>query len=120
MPHGPPSPPPQSRSAGQPVSILPAGLSTHRSPHRAAQRRTPGSCAAALPHAAPRTGPDAAVITLTAASGAVATIINSRHWASGYGQRLEAFGPRGVLEAVNHMATSVRYSGASQTSANGP
>lgn len=63
---------------------------------------------------------DAAVVTLVAASGAVATIINSRHCASGYDQRLEVFGPRGVLEAVNHMATSVRYSGASQTSANGP
>jgi myo-inositol 2-dehydrogenase/D-chiro-inositol 1-dehydrogenase len=63
---------------------------------------------------------DGAVITLTAASGAVATIINSRHCASGYDQRLEAFGPSGVLEAVNHTATSVRYSGTSQTSANGP
>ena len=63
---------------------------------------------------------DAAVVTLTAASGAVATIINSRHCASGYDQRLEAFGPRGALEAVNHLATSVRYSGASQTAAEGP
>ncbi|QTE30084.1 inositol 2-dehydrogenase [Pengzhenrongella sicca] len=63
---------------------------------------------------------DAAVVTLTAASGAVATIINSRHCASGYDQRLEAFGPRGALEAINHLATSVRYSGAAQTSADGP
>lgn len=63
---------------------------------------------------------DAAVVTLVAASGAVTTIINSRHCASGYDQRLEAFGPSGVLEAVNHTATSVRYSGTSQTSANGP
>lgn len=63
---------------------------------------------------------DAAVVTLTAASGAVATIINSRHCASGYDQRLEAFGPGGALEAVNHHATSVRYSGASRTAAEGP
>jgi len=63
---------------------------------------------------------DAAVVTLTAASGAVATIINSRHCASGYDQRLEAFGPLGSLEAVNHLATSVRHSGQSQTSADGP
>src|SRR5690606_8701767 len=32
---------------------------------------------------------DTAVVTLTAASGAVVTIINSRHSASGYDQRLE-------------------------------
>ena len=63
---------------------------------------------------------DAAVVTLTAASGAVATIINSRHCASGYDQRLEAFGPRGTLEAVNHLATSVRFSGGTHTSADGP
>jgi myo-inositol 2-dehydrogenase/D-chiro-inositol 1-dehydrogenase len=63
---------------------------------------------------------DAAVVTLVAASGAVATIINSRHCASGYDQRLEAFGPLGALEAGNHLATSVRYSGKAQTSADGP
>ncbi|HEY8716982.1 inositol 2-dehydrogenase [Pengzhenrongella sp.] len=63
---------------------------------------------------------DAAVVTLTAASGAVATIINSRHCASGYDQRLEAFGPLGMLEAVNQLATSVRYSGRKQSSADGP
>ena len=63
---------------------------------------------------------DGAVVTLVAATGAVATIINSRHCASGYDQRLEAFGPRGVLEAGNHIATSVRFSGTSQTSAYGP
>lgn len=63
---------------------------------------------------------DGAVVTLVAASGAVATIINSRHCASGYDQRLEAFGPRGVLEAGNQMATSVRYSGTTGSSANGP
>ena len=63
---------------------------------------------------------DAAVVTLVAANGAVATIINSRHCASGYDQRLEAFGPRGVLEAGNHLATSVRYTGTNHTAAGGP
>lgn len=52
---------------------------------------------------------DAAVVTLTAASGAVATIVNSRHCATGYDQRLEAFGPLGSLELTNPAATSVRY-----------
>lgn len=54
---------------------------------------------------------DGAVVTLTAASGAVATIINTRHCAAGYDQRLEAFGPRGSLETTNHTATSVRFNG---------
>lgn len=63
---------------------------------------------------------DGAVTTLVAASGAVATIINARHCASGYDQRLEAFGPRGSLEAVNHTATAVRASGAAASGAAGP
>lgn len=54
---------------------------------------------------------DGATITLTAASGAIATIINARHCAAGYDQRVEAFGPRGSLETVNHTATSVRFNG---------
>jgi len=63
---------------------------------------------------------DAAVVTLTAASGAVATIINNRHCASGYDQRLEVSGATGMLEAGNHRGTLVRYSGASYTEAAGP
>ncbi len=62
---------------------------------------------------------DAAVTTLVAAGGAVATIINSRHCATGYDQRLEAFGPRGALEAVNHTATAVRSSTATSSGAAG-
>lgn len=54
---------------------------------------------------------DAGVVTLVAASGAVATIINSRHCAAGYDQRVEVFGTRGSLETANHTATSVRFSG---------
>ncbi|HLS49143.1 MAG TPA: inositol 2-dehydrogenase [Actinomycetaceae bacterium] len=63
---------------------------------------------------------DAAVTTLVAASGAVATIINSRHCATGYDQRLEAFGPDGTLEAVNHTATAVRSNTATSSGAAGP
>ncbi|OJX96893.1 MAG: inositol 2-dehydrogenase [Micrococcales bacterium 73-15] len=63
---------------------------------------------------------DAAVVTLTGASGAVATIINSRHCATGYDQRLEAFGPLGSLEAGNHTATTVRFNGPGVSAAAGP
>ncbi|PUB24789.1 myo-inositol 2-dehydrogenase [Promicromonospora sp. AC04] len=63
---------------------------------------------------------DAAVVTLTAASGAVATIINSRHCAAGYDQRLEAFGPRGALRVENHTATSVVLDAAGSSGARGP
>jgi len=63
---------------------------------------------------------DAAVTTLLAHSGAVATIVNSRHCATGYDQRLEAFGPLGALEAVNHTATAVRSSTATTSAASGP
>lgn len=63
---------------------------------------------------------DAAVTTLVAASGAVATVVNSRHCATGYDQRLEAFGPLGALEAVNHTATAVRHSSRTHSAAAGP
>ncbi|MEU4363493.1 inositol 2-dehydrogenase [Promicromonospora sp. NPDC023987] len=63
---------------------------------------------------------DAAVVTLTAASGAVATIVNSRHCAAGYDQRLEAFGPRGALRAENHTATSVVLDAAGTSGARDP
>jgi myo-inositol 2-dehydrogenase / D-chiro-inositol 1-dehydrogenase len=63
---------------------------------------------------------DAAVVTLTAASGAVATIVNSRHCATGYDQRLEAFGPLGSLELGNVTGTSVRHHGARGSAAAGP
>ena len=53
---------------------------------------------------------DAAVITLIAESGAVATIPNPRHCSSGYDQRLEAFGKDGALFAENIRPTTVRFS----------
>ena len=63
---------------------------------------------------------DAAVVTLKAASGAVATIINNRHCASGYDQRLEASGRGGALFAENIRATTVRLSNAEVTDAQEP
>ncbi|AYD90210.1 inositol 2-dehydrogenase [Actinomyces sp. 2119] len=63
---------------------------------------------------------DAAVVTLRAASGAVATIINNRHCASGYDQRLEASGREGTLFAENIRATTVRLSNAEVTDAQEP
>lgn len=63
---------------------------------------------------------DAAVVTLRAASGAVATIINNRHCAAGYDQRLEASGPAGALLADNIRATTVRLSNAEVTDAQEP
>lgn len=61
-----------------------------------------------------------AIITLRAASGALAVIVNSRSCAYGYDQRLEAFGDAGSLEAGNWTATTVRASGPSRTEAAGP
>lgn len=63
---------------------------------------------------------DAAVVTLKAASGAVATIINNRHCASGYDQRLEASGREGALFAENVRAHTVRLSNAEVTDAQEP
>ncbi|MDR0284500.1 MAG: inositol 2-dehydrogenase [Propionibacteriaceae bacterium] len=62
---------------------------------------------------------DGAVVILTAASGATATILNSRRCAYGYDQRLEAFGSAGLLEARNQYATSVAVSCAATTGARG-
>ena len=62
----------------------------------------------------------AAVTTLTTAEGAVATIVNSRHCATGYDQRVEAFGATGSLETVNQLTSNVRYSGPATSGAAGP
>ena len=53
---------------------------------------------------------DATMILLRNANGVVATIINSRHCAPGYDQRLEVFGADGVLNADNVRATTVELS----------
>lgn len=62
----------------------------------------------------------AAVTTMTTATGAVATIINSRHCPAGYDQRLEAFGSLGSLVAENQRSTSVRFDSAMSTDAASP
>jgi myo-inositol 2-dehydrogenase/D-chiro-inositol 1-dehydrogenase len=49
---------------------------------------------------------DTAVVSLRLASGAVATIENSRRAAYGYDQRLEAFGVDGAIEAGNRTAST--------------
>ncbi len=63
---------------------------------------------------------DGAVVTLKGANGGVATIINSRHCATGYDQRVEAFGPKGSLRAENLSATQVQYFGTDVAGASGP
>jgi myo-inositol 2-dehydrogenase/D-chiro-inositol 1-dehydrogenase len=44
---------------------------------------------------------DSATTTLKTASGALISIINSRHSAIGYDQRMEVFGARGILQVAN-------------------
>jgi myo-inositol 2-dehydrogenase/D-chiro-inositol 1-dehydrogenase len=61
-----------------------------------------------------------AVVVLRAESGALCTIVNSRSCASGYDQRLEAFGDEGALEAGNQTPTTVRGFTRRQTEAAGP
>jgi myo-inositol 2-dehydrogenase/D-chiro-inositol 1-dehydrogenase len=53
---------------------------------------------------------DTAVTTLRASSGAIVSISNSRHSAIGYDQRLEAFGPDGVLQVANAPTSLVSLS----------
>ncbi len=63
---------------------------------------------------------DGAVITLTGAGGESVVITNSRHSAFGYDQRLEAFGPLGMLQVGNIADTVVRRSGAGEVDAGAP
>lgn len=53
---------------------------------------------------------DTAVTTLRTASGAVVTIVNSRHSAIGYDQRIEAFGGLGMLQVANAPTSLVSLS----------
>lgn len=49
--------------------------------------------------------PSGAMITLESRAGALITIVDSRHNAGGYDQRLEAFGPKGAVAMRNdHLA----------------
>ena len=63
---------------------------------------------------------DAAVVTLRGESGRSATIINSRHSAFGYDQRLELFGSAGMLQVANAGTSLVSFSGADRVEARPP
>lgn len=63
---------------------------------------------------------DTAVTVLRSSDGAVATIVNSRHSAVGYDQRLEVFGSAGALEVANQGTSLVRVSTAAGVHARGP
>lgn len=63
---------------------------------------------------------DTCALTLTSATGATATILNSRVCAAGYDQRIEVFGPSGTLETTNLRSTGVQFHGASGTGVAGP
>ncbi|MBL3699413.1 inositol 2-dehydrogenase [Leucobacter luti] len=60
---------------------------------------------------------DTAVTTLTTASGGVITIVNSRHSAVGYDQRIEAFGTHGLLQVGNVQTNTVTLSTAAAVEA---
>ena len=51
---------------------------------------------------------DSAVITMRGAGDELITIVNSRHCAYGYEQRLEAFGSEGMLTAEDVLPTTIR------------
>lgn len=51
---------------------------------------------------------DSTVVTMRGSSDELVTIINSRHCAYGYDQRLEAFGSEGMLSASNLGQTTVK------------
>jgi myo-inositol 2-dehydrogenase/D-chiro-inositol 1-dehydrogenase len=63
---------------------------------------------------------DTAVTVLKAASGAIITILNSRHSAVGYDQRLEAFGGAGSLQVANAGTSLVSLSTATAVEARPP
>jgi myo-inositol 2-dehydrogenase/D-chiro-inositol 1-dehydrogenase len=63
---------------------------------------------------------DTAVTVLKTRSGAIITIINSRHSAVGYDQRLEAFGAKGSLQVANAGTSLVSASTAAAVEARPP
>ena len=54
---------------------------------------------------------DSAVITLRGSRDELVTIVNSRHAAYGYDQRIEAFGSKGLLQVANKNDSLVRHWG---------
>jgi len=56
---------------------------------------------------------DTATVTLKTVSGRIAIITNSRRSTYGYDQRIEAFGEKGMLQAMNNKETNLVFSGES-------
>lgn len=63
---------------------------------------------------------DSAVVTLRGSKDELVTIVNSRHAAYGYDQRIEAFGSAGLLQVGNKNDTLVRHWSARAVEAIGP
>lgn len=63
---------------------------------------------------------DSAVVTLRGSKDELVTIVNSRHSAYGYDQRIEAFGSTGLLHVGNKNDTLVRHWSARAVEAIGP
>ena len=63
---------------------------------------------------------DAVMVTLRARDGALVHINNSRRCAYGYDQRVEAFGEKGMLQALNRHPTTVTAWNAERTGAGDP
>ena len=55
---------------------------------------------------------DTASVTLTSETGKIAIISNSRRAVYGYDQRIEAFGSKGMLQAMNNTETNLVHSNA--------
>jgi myo-inositol 2-dehydrogenase/D-chiro-inositol 1-dehydrogenase len=63
---------------------------------------------------------DSTVVTLRGSNDELVTIINSRHSAYGYDQRIEAFGSRGLLQVGNKNDNLVRHWGPRSVESIGP
>lgn len=63
---------------------------------------------------------DTAAVTMRAASGAIVSVLNSRHSAVGYDQRLEAFGSHGMIQVANMPTSLVSVSTAASVEAKPP
>ncbi|KAA9394291.1 inositol 2-dehydrogenase [Kocuria coralli] len=63
---------------------------------------------------------DMAVTTIRSASGALVTIVNSRHSAFGHDQRIEAFGEHGMIQVANAPTSLVSASTAASVEARPP
>jgi myo-inositol 2-dehydrogenase/D-chiro-inositol 1-dehydrogenase len=63
---------------------------------------------------------DSTVVTLRGSNDQLVTILNSRHSAYGYDQRIEAFGSTGLLQVANKNDSLVRHWGARSVEGTSP